>query len=114
MKLLTLAAACAALVTLSAAPALAGEPVTAKLQTPVAEKTKFIAGGAMFVCEGDACVAAAPQSTTFASGTCKTIASKVGPVASFGSYKPMDEAKLADCNSVAVARSGAASQLAKQ
>ena len=47
MKLLTLAAACAALVTLSAAPALAGgDPVTAKLQTPVAEKTKFIAGGA--------------------------------------------------------------------
>jgi hypothetical protein len=41
----------------------------------------------MFVCEGDACVAAAPQSTTFASGTCKTIAAKVGPVTSFGGYK---------------------------
>lgn len=113
MKLLTIAAACAALVTLSAAPALAGDTVTAKLQTPVAAKTKFIAGGAMFVCEGDACVAAAPQSTTFASGTCKTIAAKVGPVTSFGGYKSLDEARLADCNSVAVART-ASPQLAKQ
>ena len=115
MKFLTLAAACAALVTLSAAPAMAGgDPITAKLQAPVAEKTKFIAGGAMFVCEGDACVAAAPQSTTYASSTCKTIASKVGPVASFGGYKSMDDAKLADCNSVAVAKSaGPSSQLAK-
>ena len=115
MKLLTLAAACAALVTLSAAPALAaGDPVTAKLQTPVAQKTKFIAGGAMFVCEGDACVASAPQSTTFASSTCKTIAAKVGPVASFGGYKSMDEARLADCNAVAVARADAGPQIAKQ
>ena len=115
MKLLTLAAACAALVTLSAAPALAGgDPIVAKLQTPVSEKTKFIAGGAMFVCEGDACVAAAPQSTTFASATCKTIAGKVGPVASFGGYKSMDEARLADCNAAAVARAASGSQLAKQ
>ena len=115
MKLLTLAAACAALVTLSAGSAFAGgDPIVAKLQTPVAEKTKFIAGGAMFVCEGDACVAQAPQSTTFASGTCKIIAGKVGPIASFGGYKNMDEARLADCNAVAVARAGNGSQLAKQ
>ena len=113
MKLLTLAAACAAVVTLSAAPAFAGDPITAKLQTPVAAKTKFIAGGAMFVCEGDACVAAAPQSTTFANSTCKTIAAKVGPVASFGGYKSMDQARLADCNTVAVARTDGP-QLAKQ
>jgi hypothetical protein len=113
MKLLTLAAACAALVTLSAAPALAGDSVTAKLQTPVAQKTKFIAGGAMFVCEGDACVASAPQSTTFASGTCKTIAAKVGPLTSFGGFKSLDEAKLADCNSVAVA-GAAGAKIAKQ
>ncbi len=68
----------------------------------------------MFVCEADACVAAAPQSTTFASATCKTIAGKVGPVASFGGYKSMDDAKLADCNSVAVAKAAGGSQLAKQ
>jgi hypothetical protein len=114
MKLLTLAAACAALVTLSAGSAFAGgDPIVAKLQTPVAEKTKFIAGGAMFVCEGDACVAAAPQSTTFANSTCKTIAAKVGPIASFGGFKTLDEARLADCNTVAVARTDGP-QLAKQ
>ena len=50
MKLLTLAAACAALVTLSAAPAFASEPVTAKLAQPLAQPTKFIAGGAIFNC----------------------------------------------------------------
>jgi hypothetical protein len=114
MKLLTLAAACAALVTLSSAPAFAaGDPITAKLQTPVAEKTKFIAGGAMFVCEGDACVALAPTSTTLATSTCKIIAGKVGPVASFGGFKSLDEARLGDCNAVAVARTSG-SQLAKQ
>ena len=115
MKFLTLAAACAALATLSAAPALAGsDPITAKLQTPVAQKIKFIAGGAMFVCEGDACVATAPQSTTFASGTCKTIASKVGPLTAFGGFKSLDEARLADCNAVAAAQAKAGRQLAKQ
>lgn len=34
---------------------LADDPITAKLQAPVAEKTKFIAGGAIFTCEGDTC-----------------------------------------------------------
>ena len=79
MKLQTLAAACAALVSVSAASAaLAGEPITAKLQTPVAQPTKFIAGGAMFMCEGDACYAQAPTSTTYSTATCKIIAGKVG------------------------------------
>jgi hypothetical protein len=113
MKLLTLAAACAALVTLSAAPAFAAEPVTAKLQTPVAQPIKFIAGGAVFNCEADACVATAATSETFSSGTCKAVAAKVGPIAAFTSTKTMDDARLGACNSVAVAR-GAGSQLAKQ
>jgi len=103
MKLLTLAAACAAVVTLSAAPAFAGETVVAKLQQPVAEKTKFIAGGAIFVCESDACAATAPTSQTFATDTCKTIAGKLGPVAAFTGAKPMDDKRLAACNAVAVA-----------
>jgi len=113
MKLFTLAAACAAVMTLSAAPAFAAEPVTAKLQTPVAEKTKFIAGGAMFVCEGDACLAQAATSSTFALATCKTIAAKVGPVAAFGGARTLDETRLGACNSVAVARASGP-QLAKQ
>jgi hypothetical protein len=112
MKLQILAA-CAALVTLSAGAAFASDPITAKLQAPVAEKTKFIAGGAMFVCEADACVANAPTSQTFATAACKTIAGKVGPVAAFGGHKVLDERRLADCNEVAIAKAGGA-QLAKQ
>jgi hypothetical protein len=113
MKLLTLAAACAAVATLSAAPAFAGDSVVAKLQQPVAEKTKFIAGGSIFVCEADACYANSPTSQTFATDTCKTIAAKVGPVAAFTGTKAMDDKRLASCNAVAVAHNGSP-QLAKQ
>lgn len=111
MKLLTLAAACAALATLSAAPAFASQPVIAKLQQPVAQPVKFIAGGAMFNCEADACVARAAISQTFSTDTCKAVAAKVGPVAAFTSTRAMDDARLSACNSVAQARA-AGSQLA--
>jgi hypothetical protein len=112
MKLQILAA-CAALATLTAGQALAADAITAKLAAPVAEKTKLIAGGAMFNCEGDTCVAAAPTSQTFAASTCKTIADKVGPVASFEGRKSLGEDKLADCNAKAIAKAGG-TQLAKQ
>ena len=113
MKLQILAA-CAALLSLSAAPALAGDAITAKLQSPVAAKVKFIAGGAIFNCEADTCVALAPTSTTFAAATCKTIADKVGPVSAFGGLKSLSDDKLADCNAKALAKSGDATRLAKQ
>jgi len=77
MKLQILAA-CAALATLSAGSAFAGDTITAKLQAPVAQKVKFIAGGAIFNCEGDTCLASAATSETFSTSTCKTIAGKVG------------------------------------
>lgn len=112
MKLQILAA-CAALATMTAGQALAGDAITAKLAAPVAEKTKFIAGGAMFNCEGDTCVAAAPTSQTFATSTCKTIADKVGVVAAFEGRKSLGEDKLADCNAKALAKAGG-TQLAKQ
>ncbi|HEY8573271.1 CC_3452 family protein [Phenylobacterium sp.] len=111
---LQLLAACVAASTLAAGAALAAEPVTAKLQAPVAEKTKFIAGGAMFVCEADTCVASAPMSQTFSTGACKAIASKVGPVVSFGARKSFEADRLADCNATAIAKAGAGPQLAKQ
>lgn len=115
MKLHTLAAACAALSTLTlGTAAFAADTVTAKLQSPVAEKTKFIAGGAMFVCEADACVAAAPTSQTFATATCKTVAGKVGPVAAFEGRKSLDDGRLADCNAKAVAKAPGGAELAKQ
>lgn len=104
MKLLTLAAACAAVVTLSAAPAFAGEPVVAKLAQPVTQATKVIAGEAVFSCEGDTCIATAPTSLTFSSTACKIVAAKFGTIVSFTGAKSMDDARLSACNSVAVAR----------
>jgi hypothetical protein len=114
MKLVTFAAACAALVTLSAAPAFAADPVVAKLSQPVTQATKVIAGEAVFACEGDSCIATAPTSQTFSSSTCKVIAAKFGPVTAYTGAKAMDDARLASCNSVAVARAAAGPQMAKQ
>ena len=112
MKLRILAA-CAALATLSAGQALADDAITARLAAPVAEKTKFIAGGAMFICEGDTCVALTTTSRTFAAATCKAIADKVGVVAAFSGRKALDDAKLADCNEKALAKAGASALAGK-
>jgi hypothetical protein len=62
---------------------------------------KFIAGGAVFACEGDSCVASVPTSQTFSTSTCKAVAAKVGAVATFESRKALEAARLADCNTVA-------------
>lgn len=113
MKLQVLAA-CAALSALTAGSAFAAEPVTAKLSAPVAEKVKFIAGGAMFNCEGDTCLATATTSATFALATCKMVADKVGVITSFEGRKALDEGRLADCNAKAMAKAGGATTLAKQ
>ena len=114
MKLLTLAAACAAFATLSAAPAFAADSVVVKLAQPVSQATKLLAGEAVFNCEADTCVAASPQSQTFATSTCKIIAAKVGAVSSFsGGNKSMDDNRLASCNTVAVAHATSGTQLAK-
>ena len=104
MKLLTLSAACAAALALSfAGGAQASESVvTAKLQSPVAAKTKVIAGGAIFVCEADACVALEPTSQTFALAACKSIAKAAGPLTAFGSpARSLDADKLGTCNASA-------------
>jgi len=107
-------AACAALAPLTAGQAFAADAITAKLSAPVAEKTKFIAGGAMFNCEGDTCIAAAPTSQTFATATCKTVADKVGVVASFEGRKALAEDKLAACNAKAIAKANGGATLAAQ
>jgi hypothetical protein len=105
MKYATLIAACAAVVFLSLAPvAFAVQPITAKLATPVASKTKLIAGGVMFVCEADACQARAATSQSYSGAACKAIAGKFGPVTSFGGVKTFDTARLDDCNTAAAAR----------
>lgn len=110
---LQLIAACAALITLSSGSAFAADTITAKLSAPVAAKTKVIAGGAVFICKADACVAVA-MSQTYSVAACKMIADKVGPVTSFAGVKTFDDAKLSDCNAKAMAKAGGATTLAKQ
>lgn len=114
MKLLTLAAACAAVATLSAAPAFAADPVVAKLAQPLPQAAKFIAGEAVFNCDGDTCVANSPTSGTFSTSTCKVVAGKVGTLVSFSSLKAMDDTRLSACNSVAVAHAAGSPQIAKK
>ncbi|OXE37600.1 MAG: hypothetical protein CGW95_00670 [Phenylobacterium zucineum] len=110
MKLQILFAASLALASISfSAPAFADEVVVAKLQSPVAAATKFIAGGAMFVCEADTCSTESPSSETFTTGACKTIAKKAGLLVSFSNVRSNFAAeKLAACNAVS------ATQVAKK
>lgn len=100
MKIQTLVAACAAVAALSAAgSAFANDAVVAKLTAPITGNAKFIAGGAVFICTGDTCVAAAPTSQTYAVAACKVVVKSAGPVASFtSSAKSLDADKLAACN----------------
>jgi hypothetical protein len=115
VKLQTLAAACAAFSTLAVSTAaFAADPVIAKLAAPVSEKTKVIAGGSMFFCEADACVAAVPTSQTMNLATCMAIAGKVGQLVSSGGRKALEADRLADCNATAVAKAKSSTELAKQ
>lgn len=101
MKLSRVIAAAAAVAPLSVlAPAAAAkEPVVAKLRNNVAERTKVVAGGAVFQCVGGACVSAAPNDRTIAVTACKELVKAVGPVESFGdNLKQLDADKLAACN----------------
>ena len=105
MKLRTLAAACAAMMSVSfaAGAALADDPITAKLQTLFAVNSKFFAGGAVVQGEGDTCLAAAPSSRTYGASTCKEVAKTVGAVVSFGgARKQLEAAKLEQCNTAAL------------
>ncbi len=103
MKLQTLAAALSAVAALSfAGQALAADTVVAKLQSPVAEKSKIVAGVSVFFCEADACSGRAAAAQTYELSACKTIVKGVGPVTSFGgAKKQLDADKLAACNAVA-------------
>ena len=100
----TLTAAAALLALTIAGQAAAQTLVTAKLAQPVAERTRLVAGGAVFMCEGDACVATASNSRTFIPSTCKDVASRFGPVTAFESgARTFDAARLEACNAAAPA-----------
>jgi hypothetical protein len=80
-------------------PALAAGAVIVKLQTPLTAPTKVVAGGAIFSCAGDACVAASPANGTGDFSTCKTVVHSVGVALSFGTAAaPLPADRLAACN----------------
>jgi hypothetical protein len=92
MKLQILAAA-AVLSFAFSGVALADGKITATLKTPVAEKTKYVAAGAVFVCEGDTCIAASAPSRTDSAKGCRAFVKEVGPVVAFGTLEGEDLAK---------------------
>jgi hypothetical protein len=92
MKLQMLAAAAVLSFAVSGV-ALADGKITATLKTPVAEKTKYVAAGAVFVCEGDTCVATTAPSRTDSAKGCRAFVKEVGPVVAFGTLAADDLAK---------------------
>lgn len=109
MKLRILAVA-AILSASFAAPALAaGGTINVSLSTPVAAKTKIVAGGAVFTCAYANCIAQNAPSRALTAATCKAVVKEVGPVAAFGTErKTLAADDLARCNGEA----GAALQAA--
>ncbi len=101
MKLQTLALAATLSLGLSAVlggAALADGQLNAALRAPAA-KTKVVAGGAVWTCDGAACVAAAAPSRAFSAAGCKALVKEVGPVAAVGAEaRQLDGADLAKCN----------------
>ena len=109
MKLHTLAAG-AALSLMFALPALADGKISATLASPVAGKTKVIAAGAVFACEGSECVSTAAPSRALTAAGCKALAKEVGRVSAYaGDRKSLEAAELDRCN---VGQAPAATQTA--
>lgn len=102
MNFRTLAAAAVLTLVVSAPAFAAGGKISVTLQSPVAEKTKVIAGGAVFACEGATCIAASAPDRALTARSCKTLVKEVGAVAAFeGERRALDAAALAACNGAA-------------
>lgn len=104
MKLQSLAAVAALSVSMSlfAGAAFADGRIAVALENPLAAKTKVVAGGAVFVCEGAECVSTAAPSRALTAVSCKALAKEVGRVAAFGGdTKSLDADDLTRCNASA-------------
>jgi hypothetical protein len=93
MKLQVLAAAAALSLVFAGASFAADGKIVVSLKTPVAAKTKVVAGGAVWNCEGATCVAAAAPARTDSTKGCKALSKEVGEVVAFGSLGNDDLAK---------------------
>lgn len=114
MKLRTLAAVAAVSVFMFAGPlagsALADGRIAAALDAPVAAKTKVVAGGAVFVCDGAECVSTQAPSRALTAVACKALAKEVGHISAFGGEtKSLDADDLTRCNASAKGGSSLAS-----
>ena len=102
MKLQVLAAAAALSLAFGGMTFAADGKIVVSLKTPVASKTKVVAGGAVFVCEGAECVSAQAPSRALTAAACKALAKEVGRVSAFGGdSKSLDAEDLARCNASA-------------
>ena len=112
MKLHSLAAAAALTTVMFAGSAFADGRIAVALDQPLAAKTKVVAGGAVFVCEGAECVSAQAPSRALTAVACKALAKEVGRVSAFGGEtKSLDADDLTRCN--ASAKGGSAMASAK-
>lgn len=99
MKIQLSALCAAAAIAALSTPALAAAPVIVKLAAPLAAPTKVVAGGAIFSCAGDTCVATNPANGTGDFSTCKIVVHSVGKAVSFGTADaPLAAERLATCN----------------
>jgi hypothetical protein len=110
MKLRSLAAVAALTTVMFAGSAFADGRIAVALDQPLAAKTKVVAGGAVFVCEGAECVSAQAPSRALTAVACKALAKEVGRVAAFGGdTKSLDADDLTRCNVAAKGGSAMAS-----
>ena len=93
----------AAVLSLSfAGAAYADGKVSASLATPVAARTKVVAAGALFICEGATCVANSAVARTVTVAGCKELVKAVGAVTALTNGKrTLEGGDLAACNTAA-------------
>ncbi|MGE5566738.1 MAG: CC_3452 family protein [Parcubacteria group bacterium] len=92
-----------------AAPAFAADgKVTVSLCAPVPAKTKIVALGAVFACEGETCIAWGAPEAAVSTFACETLAKEAGPVAAIeGRGRELSAADVARCNLLAQADAAA-------
>ncbi len=98
MKLSVLALS-AILATAIAVPAFADSSIQATLAKPVPAKTKLVAGGAVWVCEGTACLAAQAPDNVLSTSSCRALAKSVGQITAYaGGRRSFTAEVLSRCN----------------
>lgn len=81
-----------------AGSAFAAETLSVTLEQPVASRTKVVAGGTVWTCEGTTCMANSSNYRTASLRACQSLTKEVGRIANYGTTKPLDADNLAKCN----------------